>query len=259
MVFNHKTKTGEHTMKIKLIKTTISYNGDETETVVEFNVGNKFLTNGRTKISIKNMIIYGHSHSGYYSDSCYYSFNDKNDREKLESYMEKIKKQNEKQKKIDNMFKNTKTFQEIIDETKKFGYYIVTHMKSLSFHKKIGNGYESIPSFSFRIEPIENGYSYNEITYDYDEFTEKFNNAMNESKNVVRELDETIKNDLYEKYNVVVFRKKNYFLIGKSYRGSRTSMYCNWCHKYIGKLNYKEFTIEKLYEIAKKIELKENV
>ena len=27
----------------------------------------------------------------------------------------------------------------------------------------------------------------------------KFNNAMNESKNVVRELDETIKNDLYEK------------------------------------------------------------
>ena len=66
------------------------------------------------------------------------------------------------------MFKNTKNKL----RNKKI-YFIVTHMKSLSFHKKIGNGYESIPSFSFRIEPIENGYSYNEITYDYDEFTEK--------------------------------------------------------------------------------------
>ena len=243
-------------MKIKLTRVYTNYCGDENESIVEFEVGKKFLTHKHyKKVAIKNMASYKHYDV---NDNLSYSI-DEEEQTKLRSYYEKIQKQEKKEKNIEMMFIDTVSYKEIKDEWKEKGYCPIITKTKISFLKKIDeNHYYSIPEFSINIKAVKEPFGYEDWEtnklYNKNELKQKIAIAMEQSKNITKTISDKIKNDLYEKYHVVVFNMKSGFNIGMSYKGDRNSMYSNWCHsRGTAKLKYNAYSEKKLYELAEKI------
>lgn len=243
-------------MKIKLTRVYTNYCGDENESIVEFEVGKKFLTHKHyKKVAIKNMVNYKHYNVNY---DLSYSI-DEEEQNKLRSYYNKIQKQEKKEKNVELMFMDTVSYKEIKEEWKEKGYIPIISKTKIGFYKKTAmNRYSSVPEFSINIKAVKEPFGYEDWDsnrlYNKDELEQKIAVAMEQSKTITKKISDEIKNDLYEKYHVVVFNMKSGFNIGMSYRGDRNTMYSNWCHcRGTAKLKYKDYSEKKLYELAEKI------
>lgn len=237
---------------ITLVKTTTNYCGDEKETDVVCRVGKAYIiTPNKTRINIKYFLNY----SPVYYKGAYYEWKNPGDKD----YFKKLEqvKQAEKELKLD--FDGEISVKEIAN--KFANYYVNCKRTKIKFHKRTApDRYCGIPEMSINIKPsrIER-FANGSITYVYNE--KEFNEKMAKAKPINHTLDKVIKDDLYNKYHIIVFEKNKYFCVGMSYKGERKTMWNDWSHnRGCGKVKYSEYTKEKLYEVAKNVyELNKNL
>ena len=239
---------------ITLVKQYVDYAGDEHESEVKCRVTkNYFIIPNGQRLSIKKMVDskYGVKPNGEVYNIRYY-FKNENDKD----YFLKLEQIAKRDIEMSLDFMDTITFGEMQEQAKKNGLYIKFGKNGLSFHKRIGEKHhQRAAEYRISIKPIKDysrtiGHCINDSIYDLVDYNKKLASV----KPVTTEISEEIKNDLYEKYHVVVFNMKNYFSIGMSYKGDRNTMYNNWCHcRGTAKLKYNDFNEKKLYELAEKI------
>jgi hypothetical protein len=243
--------------EITLTRQYVDYAGDEHETDVKCCVTkNNFITPKGERLSIKKMI---HSRFGVkpHGEVCDISYFFKNETDK--DYFLKLEEMSKREVEQSLDFKNTITFGEMQEQAKKKGLFIRFGKNGLSFHKVIDERYhQNAAEYKISIKPIKDfshtvGYCTNDTIYDLDEYNKK----LNAVKPVTTEISDKLRNELYDEFRIVVFSMKNYFKIGMSYKGSRDTMFNEWCHKGgTGKLKYSEYTEAELWNIAQNIYFK---
>lgn len=240
--------------EITLIRQYVDYSGDEHETEVKCRVTKtNFITPKGERLSIKKMVHsrYGIRPNGEVCDILYF-FKNETDKD----YFLKLEEMHKREVEMSLDFNNTITFGEMQEQAKKNGLYIRFGKNGLSFHKAINEIYHKrVAEYKISIKPIKD-YSYtighctNDSIYDLDEYNKK----LNAVKPVTHEINEELENELFEKYNVVVFRCNSYFKIGMSWHGKRDTMYKDsWHRGGVAKLSYKDYSESKLFELAERV------
>lgn len=240
--------------EITLIRQYVDYSGDEHETEAKCRVTkSNFITPKGERLSIKKMLEsrFGVKPNGEVCDIRYF-FKEKMDKDYFLKLEEMYKREVEQS--LD--FKNTITFGEMQEQAKNKGLYIMYGKNRLSFHKVIDERYhQRVAEYKISIKPLKDysytvGHCVNDSVYDLDEYNKK----LNAVKPVCHEISDKLRNELYDEFRIVVFSMKNYFKIGMSYKGSRDTMYNEWCHKDgTGKLKYSEYAEAELLNIAQKV------
>ena len=224
------------------------YTGNSTTSLVttEAKLTNKFITfkigNSINRIPLKDIM----DNNRYFRKNSIGSYSLK---QSDYDYLKKLCDNNEKVLKVESMFNDTITIAEIQEMVNKDNLFANKMKNKISFHKKTGvRTYRSIPEFVVNIKPLF------DETYDKNELTNKVNAAKASRENETHEINEELKNELFEKYNVVVFRCNSYFKIGMSWHGKRDTMYKDsWHRGGVAKLSYKDYSEAKLFELAERV------